>query len=188
MSTMSEENGLKSLEPSSVNVKYLPLVDPNDILLPPLHIKLGLFKNFVKALDKDSVAVKFLREKFPKLSIVKVNEGVFVGLQIRDPINDTQFENTFDDQSRELQAWRSFKIMISTNFLGNHRAENFQEIVEDLLKNHQSVGVKCLKIHRLHSHLDRFPSNCGAVSDEHGEQFHQDIAPMDRRYQGALQC
>ena len=100
-----------------------------------------------------------MREKFPKLSIAKVNEGVFVGPQIRDLINDTQFENTFDDQSRELQAWRSFKS-ISTNFLGNHRAENFQEIVEDLLKNYQSVGVKMsLKIHMLHSHLDRFPSN-----------------------------
>lgn len=41
-----------------------------------------------------------------------------------------------------------------------------------------------LKIHFLHSHLDFFPENLGAVSDEQGERFHQDIATMEQRYQG----
>ena len=41
-----------------------------------------------------------------------------------------------------------------------------------------------LKIHFLHSHLDFFPKNCGLVRDEHGERLHQDIATMERRYQG----
>ena len=41
-----------------------------------------------------------------------------------------------------------------------------------------------LKIHFLHSHLDFFSSNWGDVSDEHGERFHQDIAVMEKRYQG----
>jgi hypothetical protein len=41
-----------------------------------------------------------------------------------------------------------------------------------------------LKIHFLHSHLEFFPDNLGAVSDEHGERFHQDIASMEKRYQG----
>jgi len=31
------------------------------------------------------------------------------------------------------------------------------------------------EIHFLHSHLDYFPENFGAVSDEHGEGFCQDI-------------
>ncbi|KDR07015.1 hypothetical protein L798_03272, partial [Zootermopsis nevadensis] len=39
-----------------------------------------------------------------------------------------------------------------------------------------------LKMHLLCSHLDFFPSNCGAVSDEHGEWFHQDITAMEQRY------
>ncbi|UYV73140.1 hypothetical protein LAZ67_10001940 [Cordylochernes scorpioides] len=42
-----------------------------------------------------------------------------------------------------------------------------------------------LKIHLLHSHLDFFPDNLGAVSDEHVERFHQDISSMEKRYQGA---
>jgi hypothetical protein len=38
-----------------------------------------------------------------------------------------------------------------------------------------------LKIHFLHSNLNFFPSNLGAVGDEHGEQFHQDISIMEKR-------
>jgi len=39
-----------------------------------------------------------------------------------------------------------------------------------------------LKIYFLHSHLDFFPSNLGAVSDEHGERFHHDLMVMENRY------
>ena len=35
------------------NVIAEPLVDRSKIIFPPLHIKLGRFKMFVKALDKD---------------------------------------------------------------------------------------------------------------------------------------
>jgi hypothetical protein len=54
--------------------------------------------------------------------------------------------------------------------LGNIKAENFQDIVRELLDSYQA--------------LDFFPDNLGAVSDEHGERFHQDIANMEKRYQG----
>ena len=40
------------------------------------------------------------------------------------------------------------------------------------------------KIHFLHSYLNFLPKLCAAVSDEHGEMFHQDIAAMERCYQG----
>jgi hypothetical protein len=41
-----------------------------------------------------------------------------------------------------------------------------------------------IKMHFLHSHLDALPVNCGAVSDEHSECFHQDISAMENRYKG----
>ncbi|UYV75638.1 hypothetical protein LAZ67_13000813 [Cordylochernes scorpioides] len=44
-----------------------------------------------------------------------------------------------------------------------------------------------LKIHFLHSHLDFFPDNLGAVSDEHGERFHQAISSMEKRYQEKIE-
>ena len=41
-----------------------------------------------------------------------------------------------------------------------------------------------IKVHFLHNHLDWFPANCGDVSDEQDECFHQDIKEMETRYQG----
>jgi hypothetical protein len=36
-----------------------------------------------------------------------------------------------------------------------------------------------LKMHFLHSLLDSFPVNCGALSYEHGERFRQAISAME---------
>ena len=41
-----------------------------------------------------------------------------------------------------------------------------------------------VKVHFLYSHLDYFPENLGAFSEEQGERFHQDIKVMKKRYQG----
>ena len=45
--------------------------------MPPLHIKLGLMKQFVKKLDEKSEAFKHLKKFFPKLSEAKVKAGVY---------------------------------------------------------------------------------------------------------------
>ena len=42
-----------SYEIGTYNVKQQPLVDAAKILMPPLHIKLGLIKQFVKQLDTE---------------------------------------------------------------------------------------------------------------------------------------
>jgi hypothetical protein len=71
------------------------------------------------------------------------------------------------------------------NFLGNVKAENYRPIVEDLLDTYQTVGCNMLlKTHFLQSHSDFCTPNFGAVSDEHGEGFHQDISTMDKRNAG----
>jgi hypothetical protein len=41
-----------------------------------------------------------------------------------------------------------------------------------------------VKIQFLHTHLDFFPENCGAVSNEHSELFHQDIEAIEKRCAG----
>ena len=41
-----------------------------------------------------------------------------------------------------------------------------------------------LKMHFLHSHLDKFPINLGAQSDEQGERFHQDMCKIEDNYKG----
>ena len=41
-----------------------------------------------------------------------------------------------------------------------------------------------IKMHYLFLHIDRFPKNFGAMSDEKGERFYQDIKEMETKYQG----
>lgn len=54
-----------------------------------------------------------------------------------------------------------------------------------MLNAYHKMGCNMsLKIHFLDSHLDFFPENLGAVSDEQGERFHQDIASIEERYKG----
>ena len=53
-------------------------------------------------------------------------------------------------------------------------SQNFQEMKVDM----------SLKIQMMHYHLDFFPENMGAVSNEHGKRFHQNIATIEKRFKG----
>ena len=59
----------------------------------------------------------------------------------------------------------SFSDRLQKNFLGNTKSQEYKEIV-------------------LHNHLEYFSENLGALSEEQGERFHQDIKIMEKRYQG----
>ena len=169
--------------PGASSVQSVPLVDSQKIFLPPLHIKLGLMKNFVKAMAKvNSEGFQYLCGKFPKITTAKLKEGIFVGPQIREVLNDPNFEDTLN--LVELKAWLAFK-WICENFLGNKKSPTYKEGVKNLIDAYKEMNCRMsLKIHFLQSHLDFFPENLGAVSDEQGERFHQDIQMMEKRYQG----
>jgi len=82
------------------------------------------------------------------------------------------------------RAWNAFRE-VATGFLGNRRADNYKELLEELLPSYQELGCNMsVKIHFLSFHLDFFPENCGSVSDEHREYFPQDIAAMEDIYKG----
>ena len=61
------------------NVIRQPLVLREKILLPTLHIKLGLAKQFIKILKSDSKALSHARAMFPKFSEAKVKGGICTG-------------------------------------------------------------------------------------------------------------
>ena len=73
------------------NITNEPLVNRNCIVLPPLHINLGLMKQFVKALDKHGNCFNYIVKKFPGLSMEKLKAGIFDGPQIRKLIQDQAF-------------------------------------------------------------------------------------------------
>ena len=72
-----------------------------------------------------------LAEKFPRLSEAKIKEGVFVGPQIHKLFRDNMFNNLLQGDEKE-KAWDAFRL-VSTNFLGNIRAENYKELIENML-------------------------------------------------------
>ena len=83
----------------------------------------------------------------------------------------------------EARAWKAFSTVIH-NFFSNKEADNYKEIVEELLLSLQDLGCRMsIKVHYLHSHLSEFPANLGDVSEEQGERFHQDVKVMEERYQ-----
>lgn len=164
------------------SIKTAPLVDAQKILLPPLHIKLGLMKAFVKGLDRDGAAYKYLCERFPEISEAKLKEGIFIGPQIRDLMKDNEFTSLL--VSVELQAWNSF-VEVVHKFLGNNKSHDYEKVVQQMVTNFQALGCRMsIKMHFLDSHVDYFPANLGTYSEEQGERFHQDICAMERRYQG----
>uniref|UniRef100_A0A1I8Q6R0 Uncharacterized protein n=1 Tax=Stomoxys calcitrans TaxID=35570 RepID=A0A1I8Q6R0_STOCA len=63
-------------------------VNPKYIILPPLHIKLGLIKQFVKG--------------FPRISSGKLNQGILYGPQIRKLVKDDKFIQKI---KLEKKAW-----------------------------------------------------------------------------------
>ncbi|UYV75446.1 hypothetical protein LAZ67_13000301 [Cordylochernes scorpioides] len=138
-------------------------------------------KNFVKAMDRNASGFAYLKQKFYSISEAKIKEGIFVGPQIRELQQDGNFQNSLNEV--EAAAWNSFRN-VCKNFLGSVKVENYRDIVNDLLLSYKALGCNMsLKIHFLHSHLGFFPDNLGAVSDEHGERFHQAISSMEKRYQ-----
>ena len=122
-------------------------------------------KHFVKGMDKIGRGFEYLRNTFPNVGDAKIKKGIFIGSQIRELMQDKQFDE--DLKETERIAWLSFK-RICKDFLGNH----YQDVVQDLLTSYKAMGCNMsLKIHFLESHLDFFPENLGKVSDEHGENF-----------------
>ena len=113
------------------------------------------------------------------MSDAKIKEGIFIGPQIRELMQDKQFDEDLNETERN--AWLSFK-RICKDLLGNHKAENYQDVMQDLLTSYKAMGCNMsLKLHFLEPHFDFLPENLGAVSDEHGEIFHQDILAMEKR-------
>jgi hypothetical protein len=69
--------------------------------------------------------------------------------------------------------------MITTSALSTDHA------IDNLIQHFKNLGCRMsITVHFLHSHLDFFRENLGAVSEEQGEMFHQDIQMMEKRYEG----
>ena len=130
----------------------------------------------------DGECFQHILRTFPGLCYEKIKAEVFDGPQIRTLVRDQAFVQAMNDKEKE--AWLSF-VDVMKNFLGNKKAGNYEDLVGNMLSAFRHLGCKLsIKVHFLFSHLDKFPDNLGAVSDEQEERFDQDLMAVEERYQG----
>ena len=108
-------------------------------------------KNFVNGMDKTGLGFEYLRNKFPNVNDAKIKEGIFIGPQIRELMQDKQFNEDLNETERN--AWLSFK-RICKDLLRNHKAAKYQDVVQYLLTSYKAMRCNVsLKIHFLESRL-----------------------------------
>ena len=88
----------------------------------------------MKKLNSKGDAFKHIQELFPKLSEAKIKGGVLVGLQVRRLMKSDSFSEKLS--AVERRAWKSF-VFVVKGFLGSHKADNFREIVEELVDTYE---------------------------------------------------
>ena len=98
------------------------------------------------------IVFQFTCKSFPSLSNGNLKTFIFDGPQIWQLTRDQKFLDSMNEV--ELASWLSF-VEVIKNFLGNYRADNYKEVVNNTLRNLRIFGINTsVKVHFLHSHLD----------------------------------
>ena len=116
--------------PGEKNIQAQPLVERSKIVFSPLHIQVGVMKQFDKALNKEGACFKYIYGKFPGQTIEKLKAGIFNAPQIRKLMNDHEFPSSMSKE--KFYAWYVF-LKVVKNFFGNKKESNYKELVANLL-------------------------------------------------------
>jgi hypothetical protein len=81
-------------------------------------------------MDKESEDFAYLRKEIPKISEAKMKEGIFVGPQIKQLLEDHDFSTKLN--ATERRTWEAFEKACRT-FLGSEKAENYSDTVQELV-------------------------------------------------------
>ena len=131
-------------------------------------------------MDREGSKFAFF-QKFPRINMEKFKTGIFDGPQIRELMKDPMFDEALNEA--ELSPRKSLKSVV-TNFLENHQRVEYEKVIGKLLNSFCQLGARMsVKLQFLWSYLDYFPKNCGDLSEEQGEYFHQDTRIIKELYQ-----
>ena len=103
------------------------LLPYDKVILPRLHIKLGLMKQYVKSLDKGGECFKYICQKFSFLSYEKIKAVTFDGPKIQQLLKDKEFIETMSPKKKN--GWIAFSQVVN-NFLANTKSPKYKEIVQ----------------------------------------------------------
>ena len=120
-----------------INITNVPSVDRRRIA-PPLHIKLGLIKQFVKALCKEGNCFQYIKAAFPSVREEQIKARIFDGPQIKKLIKDPNYILSMNDM--DANAWKAFFTVV-VNFLGNRKQDDYITLVDNLTKSFHALSV-----------------------------------------------
>lgn len=86
-------------------------------------------KQFMKFLDQSSscFSYSYIKQQIPGMNSEKLKGGILDGPQIRQLINDSYFDDSVNVTKRKA---RSIFVFVGKHFLGNHKSDNYVELVE----------------------------------------------------------
>jgi hypothetical protein len=117
-----------------------------------------------------------MSNKFPNISTAELEEGIFMGTQIREFLESLIY--------LERSGWESLKWVCS-DFLGRMKSPDFSDGIQTLTNMYKEMGFSLVNLGAfLRSLFDFFPENLGEVSDKQGEHFHQDFNSTEHNCPG----
>ena len=96
------------------------------VLVLELVFKAWSDKKFCKDHEPRRTCLYLLTRNVSRLREAKLEEGIFIGPQIRDLIKDEYFDRLL--QGDENTVWERFKFVV-IGFLENRRAQNYEDLV-----------------------------------------------------------
>jgi hypothetical protein len=114
-----------------------------------------------------------MSNKFLNNSTTELEEGIFVGPQVRQILGSLIY--------LERSGWESLK-WICSNFFGRKISPDFSDVIQTLPNAYKEMGFSRVTLGALFAFtLDFFQGNLGEVSDEQDEHFHQDFNSTEHR-------
>jgi len=163
------------------SVERVPLINTEKIVLPSLHLKLGLFKQYLKYIPNEK-ARDAVKQLLPNLSSAKITGGILTGPQIDKIINSETFTQTLttsenDCRKNILNVFRNV-LVPSPSTVTEKRL-----MVDKMISSLNSLKVNYSpKMHFIDFHLTEFLGRQYSVSDQHGERLHQTLKDFEKRY------
>ena len=145
-------------EVGSYNIHHENLVPADNILMPTLHIKLGVFKQFIKACNGGR-AIEYLEDMFPKMTKIKIINGIFTGPQIRKIIHSTIFKEKLSLHERDAFQKMS-DVFINCVKVNDQDGERFHQDILPLEKKYKGKWTENMMGDYLWNILEESKSMC----------------------------
>lgn len=127
---------------------------------------------------------KILNQYFNRLSKEKINNGIFIGPDIKKLLSNEHFRLLLDEWQKS--AYDSLLSVIKhVLYPSQDIITNQEEIVTGLINNYVNMGCNYSpKMHYIHCHFKHLIAKQAGVSDEHGEKMHQTMRACETWYDG----